>query len=292
MTDSLERVIATTDNIFGIAANTTDIINTAIQKHDLGPTAAAALGRALTGALLLAALLKDNQSIQLTFEGSGPLEKVIAEAGSEGWCRGYVARPHADVPLKDGLIDVASGIGHAGFLRVVKDIGMKEKYTGLVQLTTSQIGDDIAHYLTESEQTPSTISLGMHIKPNGTVSAAGGFLIQTLPPADDSKIDEIEANISKQGTVSQLIGSGVSPHEILDRIFVTIPHKYTGSNSVSFCCTCSEKKMQQALYTLDTNDILHLLEQEDGITMKCDYCSESFFFSKNFLLSLLKDTPQ
>lgn len=221
MTDSLERAIATSGNIFGIAANTTHLVNEAIQRHDLGPTAAAALGRALTGSILLAALLKDDQSIHLTFEGNGPLGKIVAEAGSEGWCRGYVAKPHAEVALKDGAIDVAGGLGLAGFLRVVKDIGMKEKYTGLVQLFTSEIGDDIAYYLTESEQTPSAVGLGVHLQPDGT-AYSGGFLIQSLPPADETIIRDLEEKISATHSITDLFREGAT----LDIFSPTYSAKY------------------------------------------------------------------
>ena len=285
MSDILNRAITESGNVFGIACDTTNLVNEACKRHDLGPTAAAALGRALTGAILLAGLLKDDQNIQLIFEGNGPLGKVIAEAGHTGWSRGYVASPRADVPLKNGLIDVAGGIGKAGFLRVAKDIGLKEKYTGLVQLFTSEIGEDIAYYLTESEQTPSAISLGVHLQPNGVVAAAGGFLIQSLPPADEKTIRELEANIQHHESVTSLLSSGTTPAEILKQLFETIPHRHTGSTSLSFGCSCSKERMAKVLKTLSKEDIQYLLEKENGINVKCDFCSDSYFFTKEVLVT-------
>lgn len=287
MTDTLHRAIAQSGKIFGITCDTTQLVNEAIRRHDLGPTAAAALGRALTGAILLAGLLKDNQSIQLTFEGNGPLGKVIGEAGNDGWCRGYVSNPLAYVPLKDGKIDVASGIGHAGFLRVVKDIGLKEKYTGLVQLYTSEIGDDIAYYLTESEQTPSTIGLGVHLQPNGEVAAAGGFLIQTLPPADESIISSLERSIAQLAPVTTLIAQGETGPAILANLFGEIEHKQTGNTPLSFSCTCSKEKMESVLATLSRDDLTYLMEKDDDVEISCEFCSESYTFSNEVLNSYL-----
>lgn len=287
MSDSLERIITESGNVFGIAADTTKLVNQAIRRHDLGPTAAAALGRALTGAVLLAGLLKDNQSVQLIFEGNGPLGKVVAEAYNSGTARGYVTSPRAEVPLKNGAIDVAGGIGTAGFLHVVKDIGMKEKYTGLVQLYTSEIGDDIAFYLTESEQTPSTIGLGVHLQPDGTALASGGFLIQTLPPAEEEIITNLEKSIRKSKSITSMIAEGQTPAQILSRLFSTIPHKHTASTKLDYRCKCSKDKMEAILTTLSDNDLNYLLEQEDDVQVKCDYCSDNYIFSKEFLQALL-----
>lgn len=286
MADTLDRIITQSGNVFGIACDTTNLVNEACRRHDLGPTAAAALGRALTGAVLIAGLLKDDQSVQLIFEGNGPLGKVIAEADSDGASRGYVVAPHADVPLKDGKIDVAGGIGRAGFLRVIKDIGLEQKYTGLVQLFTSEVGEDIAYYLTESEQTPSTISLGVHLQPDGTVAAAGGFLIQSLPPADEQVVHELEQKARTHASVTALLASGKTPSEILDAIFDNIPHKPTGSKDLCFKCRCSKEQMTDVINTLSSDDIQYLLELDDDAVVKCDYCSSSYHFSKSYLQSI------
>jgi len=286
MADTLDRIITESGNVFGIACDTTNLVNEACRRHDLGPVAAAALGRAITGAILIAGLLKDDQSVQLIFEGNGPLGKVIAEANSDGASRGYVVDPHADVPLKDGKIDVAGGIGRAGFLRVIKDIGLEQKYTGLVQLFTSEIGEDIAYYLTESEQTPSTISLGVHLQPDGTIAAAGGFLIQSLPPADEQVIKELEQKAKSHASVTALLTSGKTPSEILDALFDTIPHKPTGSKDLCFKCRCSKEQMTQVIKSLGGDDIQYLLELDEDAVVKCDYCSSSYNFSKNYLQSI------
>ncbi len=281
MTDTLERVISTSGSFFAIAVTTTHLVNEALRCHDPGPTAAAALGRALTGTVLLAGLLKDGQKIQLIFEGNGPLGKIVSEADCNGNCRGYVANPYADVPLKDGRIDVATGLGKAGFLRVTKDIGMgKENYTGMVQLYTSEIADDIAFYLTESEQTPSTVGIGVSLLPDGTVSTAGGFLIQSLPPADEKIIATLEKGVKSLGSITEVLTSGSSPGYFLSRLFADIPHRHTGSSAIRFSCSCSKEKMGEVLATLNEDDINYLFEESDEISMKCEYCASSYTFDK------------
>jgi len=288
MTDSLERIISLSGNFFGVACNTTDLVTEACRRHDVGPLAAAALGRALTGAALLAALLKDSQSILLKFEGNGPLQKIITEAGYDGWVRGYVANPYAEVPLKNGRIDVAAGLGRAGFLTVVKDIGNNQKYPGTIQLYTSEIGEDLAYYLSQSEQTPSAIALGIHLEKDGSIGAAGGFLIQSLPPADESILIQLEQEIAAMPPVSQLLLEGKGPAEILSLLFDKVPHKKIGHRELSYTCSCTQAKMEGALFSLGEEDIRQLLAKDDGVDVRCEFCRQDYHFSKDELEKLLK----
>jgi molecular chaperone Hsp33 len=290
MADLIERVITEAGNFFGIACTTTDLVAEACRRHDVGPTAATALGRALTGAALLAAILKDDQSILLKFEGNGPLRKIITEAGSAGWVRGYVANPHADVPLNNGRIDVASGLGRAGFLTVVKDIGCNTKYPGTIQLYTSEIGEDLAYYLAQSEQTPSTIALAIRLNKDGTVAAAGGFLIQSLPPADEQLLLKIEQNIAALPPLSSLFCEGRSPGDILSLVFQDIPHRKTSSGNIYYQCSCSRTKMQSALFSLGRQDIRELIEKEHGAEVHCEFCRQTYLFTQPELENLLKTT--
>ncbi len=288
MADSLERVISESGNFFGVACNTTELVTEACKRHDVGPLAAAALGRALTGAALLAALLKDNQSVFLKFEGNGPLRKIITEAGYDGWVRGYVANPHAEVPLKNGRIDVAAGLGRAGFLTVVKDIGNNHKYPGTIQLYTSEIGEDLVYYLSQSEQTPSAIGLAIHLEKDGSIGAAGGFLIQALPPADETLLSQLEKEIAAMPPLSRLFLEGKSPTDILSLLFKKVPHKEIGKRELTYTCSCNQAKMEGALFSLGEEDIRQLLEKEDGAEVRCEFCRQSYRFCKEDLEKLLK----
>lgn len=291
MTDIIERVISKAGDFFGVACNTTSLVSEACQRHDVGPLAAAALGRALTGNALLAALLKDDQSVLLKFEGNGPLKKIITEAGYNGWTRGYVKEPHADLPLKDGQIDVAGGVGHAGLLTVTKQISANQKYPGTIPLYTSEIGEDIAYYLAQSEQTPSTIGLTVHLKADGTVATAGGFLIQSLPPADETALTQIEEEIRNLPPLSELFGSGKSPGDILSMLFKNVPHKKIHSKPLSYSCSCSHEKMEGALISLGRSDLQQLMEDEGRAEVRCEFCRHTYEFTKDDLIALINRTP-
>ena len=261
----------------------------ACRRHDVGPLAAAALGRALTGAALLAALLKDDQSVLVKLEGNGPLKKIITEAGYNGWVRGYVANPHAEVPLTDGRIDVAAGLGRAGFLTVVKEIGNNQKYPGIIQLYTSEIGEDLAYYLSQSEQTPSALALAIHLKQDGTIGAAGGFLVQSLPPADETLLTHLEQEIATLAPLSQLLLEGNDPAEILSLLFKKVPHKKIGTRKLVYTCSCSKAKMEGALFSLGEEDIRQLMENKDGAEVRCEFCRQSYRFNRHDLVKLLKN---
>lgn len=288
MTDILHRVIADSGNVFGIACDTTQLVNTACSRHDAGPTAAAALGRALTASILLSSLLKDGQSTQLKFEGNGQLRKIITEAGYDGWARGYVGNPRADVPLKNGMVDVAAGLGRAGFLTVTKDIGLKRKYQGTIQLYTSEIGEDLAYYLLESEQTPSVVALGVQLNRNGTVDAAGGYLIQALPPVDDAVLTDLENKVKGIPPVSDYLIKGQDIKGILGTIFSDIPHHSTGTTSLKYECSCSRQKMEGAAMSLGREGLREILENEGEAEVQCEFCRNSYIFSSKDLENLIQ----
>lgn len=287
MTDTLHRVITDSGNLFGIACDTTQLVNEACRRHDAGPTAAAALGRAMTGALLLAALLKDGQSVQLKFEGAGPLQKIITEAGYDGWCRGYVGNPQADVPLANGLVDVPAGLGRAGFLTVTKDIGLKQRYQGMIQLYTSGIGEDIAYYLLESEQLPSVVALSVQLNPNGTIDAAGGYLIQALPPVEEAILETIEGRVASLPSVSSHLLQGKSVAEILAILFAGIPHHSTASTPLHYTCSCTREKMEAAVRSLGKEELRDLLETEGQADVHCEFCRDTYRFDRDALEKML-----
>ncbi len=288
MADHLQRDISTDGRFFGLACITTDLVAEACRRHDTGPVATVALGRALTANLLLAALLKDDQRVMLKFEGNGPLGKIITEGFCTGEVRGYVANPHADVPLKDGLIDVATGLGRAGFLTVTKDIGVKQNYEGTVQLYTSEIGEDVAFYLTESEQIPSAIGVGVQVDNTGTIISAGGFLVQSLPPADENLIASLETNIKNLGSITNFIRQGKTPDDILEVLFGEIPHHTLLTQALRYQCSCSEEKMKQVLFTLDKEDLINLMqEQPDGVVVRCDFCANTYRFDTAALQTII-----
>jgi molecular chaperone Hsp33 len=283
MTDYLVRSIGDKTNIMGLACITTGLVNEAARLHKTSPTASAALGRALTGSLLMAALMKRGQRIALKFEGNGPLGKIIVEADSEGSVRGFAAVPQADVPSKNGKLDVSGLVGTQGTLTVVKDLGLKEPYTGIVQLHTGEVAEDLAYYYTESEQIPSAVGLGVFVEPQGTVSAAGGFLIQTIPPVDEEIVDRIIRNIEGIPFVTEAIRKGNIPEDILGQILRDVPYHVLGTQKLSFRCNCSRERVERALIALGGDELEKLAREQEITEVTCEYCKTSYRFERDVL---------
>jgi len=246
----------------------------------------------LTGAVLLAALLKDEQSVRLRFEGNGPLGKIITEAGRAGWVRGYVTAPQAEVPLRQGRIDVAAGLGRAGFLTVTKDIGMNHTYEGTVQLFTSEIAQDIAFYLSESEQVPSAVGLGVHLEPDGGIAAAGGFLVQSLPPADERLIAAMEERVNGISSITELLRQGTAPEAFVALLLADIPYHLTARTPLIYACSCSREKMEQAVLSLGREELTQMVGTKEETEVQCEFCRDTYRFSRLDLQRLLASGSQ
>jgi molecular chaperone Hsp33 len=286
MGDYLVRSLGDKTNIIGLACITTGLAREASQLHGTSRTASAALGRALTGGLLMGALLKRGQRIALKFEGNGPLKRVVVEADNEGTARGFVAVPEADVPGKDGKLDVSGLLGNQGTLTVAKDLGLKEPYRGIVKLHTGEIAEDIAYYFLESEQIPSAVGLGVFVEPEGTVSAAGGFLIQTIPPVEDGLVDRIIKNIQEIPFLTHMIREGKTPEDMLARIFSDIPYHVPGKRELSFRCTCSKERVEKALIALGSDELQKFIAEHEETDVTCEYCRTSYRFVRKELEDL------
>lgn len=287
MQDYLVRAITKVGNVRGLACVTTDLVQTGCQQHATCPVASVALGRALTGGALMGALLKNTQRVVLKFGGNGPLKKILVEANSAGEVRGYVGVPHVDLPLNNGKLDVAAAIGHAGVLTVTKDLGLKEPYKGMVQLYTSEIAEDLAYYFTESEQIPSAVGLGVFVTPDGSVSAAGGFLIQSLPPADEAVIDQLVHQIEKIPPITELLRKGTTPEEILELIFAEIPFEILATQALSLRCSCSKERMERVLISLGTEELTALCKDGEAEVV-CEFCRTQYLFSQEELQQLIR----
>ncbi len=272
MTDYLVRIITETENIRALACVTTDLADEARRRHGAWPTASAALGRALTAGALMGALLKTGQRVALRFEGNGPLKKILVEA--DGAVRGCVGAPEVHLETPEGKLDVGNALGKAGFLTVTKDLGMKEPYHGMVQLMSSEIAEDLALYLTESEQTPSAVGLGVFVEPENRVSAAGGFLIQALPGADGATIDRLMTHIEGLPPLTSLLREGKSPEQLLEVLFKGIPFKTLEKRALAFRCSCSREKIENAVLSLGAGEIDDMIQRDGGAEVTCEFCRQ------------------
>jgi molecular chaperone Hsp33 len=278
MTDYLVRILSKSGNVRGLACVTTDLVENVCQRHGTLPTASAALGRALTAGTLMGAMLKTGQRVALRFEGAGPLKKIIVEADSDGSVRGYVGNPQVNLLRPDGALDVPGALGRAGFLTVAKDLGLKQPYRGTVQLYTSEIAQDLALYLVESEQIPSAVGLAEFVEPDGVVSAAGGFLIQAVPPVDPEVVDELMARIEKLPPLSELLRGGSTPEQILELIFAEIPFDVLEKRELAFSCSCSRERIERVLISMGEKELVSLREEQHGAEVTCEFCGEKYAF--------------
>ncbi|NMD41170.1 MAG: Hsp33 family molecular chaperone HslO [Deltaproteobacteria bacterium] len=289
MNDYLVRVITEEKNIVGLACVTTNLVDDARRRHGTCPTATAALGRALTGGELMGALLDPDQRVALKFTGNGPLRKIIVEAEGDGTVRGYVEVPRVDLPPRNGKLDVGGAIGREGYLTVTKDLRLKEPYNGIVKLYTGEIASDIAFYLTESEQIPSAVGLGVYVEADGNVSASGGFLVQSLPPADEALIDTLAERIQGLPPVTRQLIDGMTPEGILAGIFEGIPYRTIETRRLSFRCSCSVSRIEQALITLGRSQLEEVARDQEVFDVSCHFCNRNYVFRKEHLLRLIRE---
>ncbi len=288
-------VIAITreDALRAFVVKTTNLCEIARLRHKLSPMATAVLGRALTGAILLTSLLKHgtDQRILLRIEGDGPIGLVVAEANAKGEVRGFVQNP--DVPLfvkeENGRkkFDIARAVGK-GTLTVVKDLGFGTPYESSVPIVSGEIAQDIAYYLLKSEQIPSAVAIGVLVGENGKVEAAGGFLAQPLPGASDEAITKLEENVKSMPPVSSLIKEGKRPEEIAELLFKGFTTELLALKELSFRCRCSKEVAERSLVAMPVEELKEL-KKEGGVSIKCNFCGEEYFFSPEEIAEVIKE---
>ena len=275
-----------------LAAETTDAVEEARRRHGLSPTATAALGRALTGAALLAFLLSKTprERVTLKIEGGGPLGHLVAEAGVDGRVRGYVGHPEADVPLSEkGKLDVGRLIG-PGELRVMRSLSNGEIYDSSVPLVSGEIAEDLAHYLLKSEQIPSAVLLGVRVSPEGPVEAAGGMVVQVLPGAPEEAIARLEENLKDLPGFSALLkekGLTGAVREVLKGLDFE-PTDLGEGVQVRFACRCDREKARDSLRFFGPEELREMAE-EGGAEVVCRWCGEVYRFSPEELRALIAD---
>ena len=273
---------ATAEGVRIYAAITTELVREAARRHDCYPVASAALGRTMTGALLLAANLKNEEAITVKFNGDGPLGAVVADAVPEGYVRGYVVNPHVNLPLTpENKLDVGGGVGR-GMVSVTRFTGLKEPVTGSTELVNGEIAEDLIRYLYVSEQTPSSVGLGVLVNPDLSVEAAGGFFIQPLPDASDEVITRIEENLKGINSVTSMVTSGMDARGMIEKLMEGFEVNYLSKTRLAFRCQCSKERIQEVLASLGRADMESLIE--DGhAEVCCHFCGEKYEFSKEEL---------
>lgn len=280
---------ATVDGVRIYALRTTNLVREAAKQHGCSHLASAALGRAMNGALLLAAMMKDNERISLRLKGDGPLGEVVADA--EGThVRGYVENPDAFLPLKDGKLDVGGGIGEGNII-VTRYLQNAEPFTGYCELADGEIATDLTKYLYVSEQTPSSVGLGVLVDKDGEVTAAGGYFIQAMPGCTDEVLEQLEKNINRMPYVTQLLEIGYTPEKIIGIIGRDLDVDYKESLPVEFKCRCSRERILDALAGLDANS-LEEMSQDEITEAHCQFCNTTYKFTQKEIQELLKSKQE
>lgn len=272
--DALWKGIARDEPVLVAALVDTDAVGEAKAVHGTCPTATAALGRVLSGALLLSSLLKEGQKVLLQVSGTGPLQSVIAEADWAGRVRGYVKRSRINRPLRGGKPDVGGAIGE-GFLNVIKDLGVREYYRGCVPLQTGEIARDIAYYLNASEQIPAAVSLGGFVDGDDSVKASGGFLVHPLPGTSEEKIAYLERRLEGTRPVSEMVLAGMGPGEIMEEA-VGAPVDVRERKAVSYHCPCTRERVLESIAALGRVEIEDMVRKGEAVSVDCRFCRSRY----------------
>lgn len=280
----------TSDELIRVSiAQTRRITETARQRHHLSPVACAALGRAMTGALLLAGDYKNHEGVSLKFAGDGPLGAVHVDAFDSNKVRGYIDNPTVDLPLKaNGKLDVGAAVGQHGQLTVTRFTPEQMTYTSQADLVSGEIAEDLAYYLYTSEQIPSTISLGVLVDRNYTIAASGGFLVQALPGAKEEDLARVEANITQIGPITTYLKNHPDGEGLIDIILSGMHFKELFRKPAWWQCTCSRQRIENVLLSLRAQDKEELL-QDPQVEMTCHYCGEKYIISHDELVSLFEN---
>ena len=287
MTDVLLK--ATVPGVKAFAASTTRLVDEARRRHDCYPIATAALGRVMTGALLMAANLKNEESLTIRVSGNGPIGEIVADADNKGIVRGYVHNPQIHLPAKNGKLDVGGAVG-GGHIYVTRFTGLKEPFTGSTELVSGEIAEDIAQYLLLSEQTPATIMLGVKVQPDLTASAAGGLLVQAMPGAEDDILAKVESNLEQLPSITEMMEAGLDAGGMIAAAFSGLPVTYGEPEPLVFRCRCSQERVERMLMSLGRQELASLV-LEKRAEIKCHFCSQMYEFNQGELENLLQELP-
>lgn len=278
--DYMIRGIAAGEQVRAFAITSRNLAEEARKRHDLSPVATAALGRTMSGALLMSDLLKnDKDLLTITFDGDGPLGMITVTADSHGNVKGYVNNPYVLLPLKaNGHLDVGRAVGK-GTLTVIRDLDLKNTYNGQVPIHSGEIADDLTHYFAESEQIPSSVGLGVLVDTDHTVRQAGGFLIQLMPFAEDAAVARLEENLREIDDVTVMLEKGMSPEDMLHAVLKGFDLEITGSMPVQFHCNCSRGRVESALKLIGKDELDDIIREGHSIELSCQFCGKKYPFS-------------
>ena len=288
MPDVIVRGQSTDGAIRIFVAVTTDMVNEAQKIHNTFPVATAALGRTLTAAAIMGQGLKnDTDSITIQFRGDGPLGNMVAITDNLSQVRGYVVNPFVDIPLNSkGKLDVGGAVGH-GQLNVIRDLSLKEPYSGQVPIMTGEIAEDLTYYFAKSDQIPTAMGLGVLVNPDNTASVAGGFMIQLMPEATEEVAGIIEDKMAEIPPITTMLKDGMTPEDIL--FYLTEGFSMIMQNETvtpKYQCKCSKERMERAVISIGKEELRKIIDEDGKCEVECQFCNNKYVFSKDELLEM------
>ncbi|MCD8324278.1 MAG: Hsp33 family molecular chaperone HslO [Clostridiales bacterium] len=286
--DYIVRAIAADNAIRAFAVTSREIAEEARRRHNTSPVVTAALGRLLSGAVMMGVMMKGEEDLlTLQVRGDGPVRGLTVTADSHGHVKGYPLVPDVMIPPRNGKLDVGGAVG-AGQMSVIRDMGLKEPYVGQIQLQTGEIADDLTYYFATSEQIPSSVGLGVLMNRDNTVKQAGGFIIQLMPFADERIIDALEEKLSRISSVTELLEQGHTPETLLESVLGEFGLEISEKIPASFFCNCSKDKIKKALISLGKEDLRELICEGEPIEVRCDMCNSVYTFETGELEEILR----
>ncbi|MBD8016780.1 Hsp33 family molecular chaperone HslO [Microbacterium sp. APC 3898] len=290
MSDYLVRGLAFNGSVRAFAVDSTKTVGEAQRRHMMWPTASAALGRAMTGGVMLGAMLKGDDKVTIKFEGGGPIGALLVDSNAKGGVRGYVSNPQTHFDLNEkGKLDVSRAVGTNGMMSVVKDLGMRDNFTGQTPIVSGEIAEDFTYYFASSEQVPSSVGLGVLVDTDNSVLAAGGFVIQLMPNTDDETITKLEEQLAAIEPVSKMIQRGLSPEEILEAVLGEGNIQILDKMPVHFDCNCSKDRFATAILGLGKKEIQDMIDEDGMAEAQCHFCLETYHYSKEELESFINE---
>lgn len=285
----LIRCITSCGEVMATAVDTTDIVNEAERIHRTSAVVTAALGRLLTAGSMMGNMLKGkDDTITLRVNGDGPTGSLIVVSDFNGDVRGYVQNPVVEIPLNEkGKLDVGGAVGKNGLLYVLKDLGLKEPFSGSVPLVSGEIAEDITSYYALSEQIPTVCALGVLVNPDLSVKAAGGYIIQLLPAASDKTIDKLEKSIMEMASVTTMLSGGMTPEEIVKTALKEFEVEVLYTQDIEYKCNCSKERVSKALISLGKEELTEMAAETGVTEISCHFCDKVYKFSSSELKKLI-----
>lgn len=289
MSDYIVRATAADANIRAFAVTAKEMVETAREHHKTTPVMTAALGRLLCGGAMMGSMMKGEKDlITLQIQCSGPAKGLTVTADANGNVKGFAVNPQVELPLNaQGKLDVGGALD-LGILTVIKDMGLKEPYSGQCELKTGEIAEDLTYYFATSEQIPSAVGLGVLVDKDCTVRQAGGFIIQLMPFTPDEVVDALEKRISEIPSVTQMLEEGLTPEQILERILGDFGLEFTDTIPAAFQCDCSKERVARAIATLSKKDLDDIIKDGEAIEVKCQFCNKAYHFDVDELKEMRK----